>query len=170
MSRETHLRALKALHSCAEACNALDLNQRSVEVSNWSVGEHLEHLLAAGSRTLLGIDAILSGQSTDTRELSPPGKMVLQSGQIPRGAAKAPEFVEPQGEFDADALVKGFQELCQRVEGLPEEFPLEGTPEEPAQPHFALGRLGARDWLLFTAIHSDHHLQIIAEITATTAK
>ena len=139
----------------------LDLRDRAI--SHWSVGEHLQHLLAAGRLTFVGIDQILRGKSIHTRQLTGAGRVVLESRQIPSGAP-APEGVRPSSMLEVDALVRGFDELRKQLESV-ESRSREASLEGPlAQPHFALGNLDAADWLRFTAIHTDHHFDIANRI------
>ncbi len=90
------------------------------------------------------------------------GHVILLTGRIPRGRAKAPDFVEPQG-LERQAIVAGLGETRGRLialDGRLEELRrLEATIAHPI-----LGGFTAARWLRFAHIHHLHHGRIIDDI------
>ena len=115
---------------------------------------------------LKGVGLIHAGRGPVTPDGEPNriGRIVLQRERLPRGKAEAPERVRPASRPDratlADALARGRAKL-RNLEGL-----LPSLPEKDGRLlHPYLGELDAAEWLRIVRVHSEHHLQIVGEIT-----
>lgn len=133
------------------------------EVSKWSVGQHVEHLLKADT---LATSAMLASKRYTSRRtpLKLLGRIVLLTGYIPKGRGKAPEMTLPEQptKENITRLVEAFKNnLSQIKEGL-RELNLAGH----YAPHPIFGDLDQVQWLRFLIIHNKHHLKIINEILA----
>ena len=84
--------------------------------------------------------------------------MILATGRIPRGRAKAPEIAMPQEGIAGDELGGWFDNAVTWVERAAE------LPADRWFRHFALGVLDRDRALRFVEIHNRHHLQIISDI------
>lgn len=127
--------------------------------SDWTVGQHLDHLLKA----LKGITTPL-----ERTDMPPPargikllGRLLFLTGRIRRGAAQSPERV--RGEQRAPEELETLMDLCRaRLSRLRSgELPLRTGR---CVDHPALGGLTAVQAIRFVRIHQEHHLKIVAEI------
>jgi len=153
-------------------CSQEYLNQRQEKISDWSVGQQLDHLLMADQLNLKAVRMLGMGRGQESSEgLNEAGLMVFSAGLIPFGKATAPDFVIPRTDPPVDALEQlrqdvfnGWQEVAPRLD----EIDSKGL----VLTHHAVGELGAWQWLRFARIHTQHHRniteRIIAEASATS--
>ncbi len=165
---QSHAAWLRELDSCARLAEQSDTCEtRAPEVSAWSVGEQLEHLLLSDRRILAGIEGVLEASAQGTApsgEGGPTliGRFILWSGIVPRGRAKAPDSTVPGGIAPVD-LVRGFAEVRAGVEALGSRLGEIGrAPSTRAHP--ILGHFTATQWLRFTCVHHRHHGKIVRDI------
>ena len=139
-------------------------NLRSPDVSAWSIGEQVQHVVLSLRAIATQITRALR-KPADSEGSGPNrmGKMILDSGIFPRGRAQAPEIVMPQDAVDSEAVCKTLQETRQKWDDL--ESRSEQIAESTAVvPHDLLGDFTANDWIRFAPIHTNHHLLIIRDI------
>ncbi len=143
------------------------------EISRWSVGQHLEHVLRADELNLRAIEAILSGRDdTAPNSLASEDRLtdvaiqILESGSIPRGIAESPQVVLPPLDPDAEMIEELRQLQIARWQSLDENIgrlaPATGRIRHPL-----LGAFRAVDWLRFARIHTRHHREIVEEIVGS---
>lgn len=161
---------LSLLSEMSDWCQADSiLRQRSATVSQWSVGQHCEHILKADRLNLRAIEMLMrgGGEAIDSSASSHP---VLVSGEIPRGVAEAPGFVMPEEEPVSKVLVplaekvlSGWSEKLKELEGCTgtEDYMTRGIP------HHEMGLLDIPTWIRFAMIHTRHHVDIAAEIQSS---
>ena len=164
------LEALSALTTRAATLAADDrqLERRRAGVSAWSVAQQIEHVLRATRHSLAAALLLHRGgddriHDTPRRERS--GAVVLRSGRIPRGGTQAPAHVRPEDAPDAGSI----QAELANVEGLIERLRAvapELAAARGALAHPLLGDFDAVEWVRFTRVHADHHMQIVDEILA----
>jgi hypothetical protein len=136
---------------------------RAPEVSGWSVGEQLEHLLLADRTILDGFDRLLDGTLTSAGGgPTAIGRFILVSGYIPRGRGKAPKAVIP-GTLSPGEIASGFEVVKRRFEEL---APRLGEMEAGGATfrHPLLGELNPGQWLKFVKVHHHHHQKLIRDI------
>ncbi len=141
------------------------------EVSAWSVGRHLEHLLLSDRRIVGWLEGVGGGGGSGKRDRDADpgrrgptlaGRLVLLTGFIPRGRGQAPDFTMP-ADMSRDALENGFRAMRARVASL--EPRLDALAASRATlPHPSLGLFTAPRWLRFAAVHHAHHEKIIRSI------
>ncbi len=139
------------------------------EVSAWSIGEHLEHLLYS-DRTVL--DWIVEALSRPTPEIRTTehfpheiGVALLKRGSIPRGRGPAPDFTIPDG-LTPPEVQAGFEALRGLAAALaPRLAELDAC--QRTLPHHVLGHFTAAEWLRFLHLHHHHHEAIIRDILQT---
>ena len=137
---------------------------RADDVSHWDVRQHLDHLLITDSKILEALHKGLAGEMQDEPDGKPKmmGRIILRTGFIPRGRARAPEFVNPTDRSPseiADALAEtrdGYLAIEPRL-GEIESF-------RATQSHPILGHFTAVQWLRFAHLHHRHHDKIIDDI------
>ncbi len=138
-------------------------NLRDAAVSGWRCGEQAGHLAMVTRWIAMGIEANLADPTRDSDgKLGDVTAPVLQAGAFPRGAATAPPEVDPTRRPRDDILpilpaaVSAWQSLRAKTADL---------SDCPARfPHFALGYLTIAEWVVFCAIHTAHHLEIVRDI------
>lgn len=147
----------------ALANDSAKVGAQAPEVSGWTVLHHLEHLVLTGNGLASLMQRILTETSLPSSGSPKPiGRVVLLSGFIPRGKAKAPEIVVPR-ELDLDTLQSRLQQVRQRfVELEPSLQKLQAA--QGRLPHPMLGDFSGPQWMRFMGIHQEHHLKIIREI------
>lgn len=139
------------------------LFHRAERVSAWSVADHLGHLAKANTATAGAIRKIIArGSGESAGGLTLVGRAVLFTGWIPRGVGKAPGYTRPQVE-SGEQLRRELDESQRSVLGLGKQLSeIEKSTGRVA--HFAFGGLTGMQWLRVMAIHTRHHIKIIAAI------
>ncbi|MGE4619025.1 MAG: DUF1569 domain-containing protein [Planctomycetota bacterium] len=140
------------------------LKIRQEDVSDWSVGEHIDHVLTADLLNLKAVLLLKLGRGQDIlKGLNRAGQAVLATGEIPLGKSKAPDYVIPQPDRSGPEIeqlrikvLDGWQGVASHLEEI------DGKGQ--GLPHFAVGELGARQWLRFARIHTQHHLNIVKRV------
>jgi hypothetical protein len=145
---------------------------RTPDVSGWSVGEQLEHLLLA-DRSILGAIRELADESGDpgdgAAKGSPTflGRIILWTGFVPRGRGQAPDFTTPSGMSSAE-LRSGLEEIRDGVQALaPRLDEIERIRAVRAHP--LLGSFTPAQWVRFAFVHHVHHAKIIRDILKAAA-
>lgn len=140
------------------------LVQRAKQVSDWSVGQQIEHLLMADQLNLKAVRLLKMGRGKEsTVGLNEAGFAVFSAGLIPFGKATAPDFVLPGAQPQSEEL----EQLRQDVfEGWKRVAPFLDEIESKGQviSHHAVGELGAWQWLRFARLHTEHHRKIVEKI------
>ncbi|MDH3733278.1 MAG: DinB family protein [Gemmatimonadota bacterium] len=133
-------------------------------VSGWSVGLHLEHLWKAERGILGWVESALDepGAFPSSGEPSKTGSIVLISGWIPRGRAKAPErsLPDPEVGYDLSERLAELRVQTDRLEPRLAELHACGSTFE----HPLLGHFTPAQWLRFLDVHHRHHEKIIRDI------
>ena len=163
-TRKTHAAICTQLDELLALANQSDLaTVRAQEVSGWSVGEQLEHLLLTDRMILDGFDRLLDGTVT-TAGGGPTaiGRFILVSGYIPRGRGRAPKGVVP-GTLAASEIASGFDQVKTRFEKLTTRLG-EIEASSATYRHPLMGDFNAGQWLKFVKIHHKHHQKLIRDI------
>ena len=137
--------------------NISTLNIVNLEFSGGSVGWHIEHSLKT-------IDQIVNACKN-----SNPSKyqwhfnfnrfLILSiTKKIPRGKAKAPKVVRPEGEISKESLQLHLEKVSQNLENW------NGLDKNVHFPHPFFGILNKKETEKFLVLHTNHHLQIIEDI------
>ena len=136
------------------------------DVSGWSIGEHLEHIVLANTQVAERLLANCSEQPEKGEPLSLIGRIVLFTGYIPRGKGRAPESVIPRRAADSsfDGVLRKLRQLDQRLDADADAI----RRSRYAFPHPVFGLLSPTQWIRFANFHTRHHLKIIREIRAVT--
>ncbi len=163
-----HRRWLAAMERAADrAADSSTFAARDPDVSDWSVGMHLEHVLRSdrGIVDWLTTAAAGTGNLPDDparRRPSWRGWLVLWTGYIPRGAGRAPGRTVPEG-MEPEAVARGLREVLASAREMSGE--LEALARSDARlEHPVLGSMDPLQWLRFGRIHHDHHEAIVREI------
>lgn len=163
--RESLAGVRDGIDRCLEhAADPERLDTATLDVSAWSVRDHLEHLLLADRHVLGWVVDALSRPNPEVREHLPGeiGVTLLARGSIPRGRGPAPEFTRPAGLERAD-LQEGFRELRGLSAGLASQA-AELDACRHTLPHHVLGHFTPAEWLRFLHLHHRHHEAIIRHI------
>lgn len=132
-------------------------DKENIDVSGGSVGWHIEHSLKT-------IDQIVNACKN-----SNPSKyqwhfnfnrfLILSiTKKIPRGKAKAPKVVRPEGEISKESLQLHLEKVSQNLENW------NGLDKNVHFPHPFFGILNKKETEKFLVLHTNHHLQIIEDI------
>ncbi len=181
------IRSQEGVRSWIDECIALAEDARACEarapsVSEWSVANHLEHLLKADRWIIGWIESVVAGRSQPGGEPSEPGDdasdpsadehgrpsavgyLVLSTGFIPRGRGRAPERSHPSG-LTTPEILAGFRQVRAQVEALE---PRLGEVDAAAitLDHPMLGQFTPAHWLRFADVHHVHHDKIVRDILA----
>ena len=130
---------------------------RRPAVSAWSVGQHVGHCALA----VRGIaKALLRSRPPmpSRRRGWAWRQVILRTGWIPRGRARAPEGVVPPEELEEEAL-QALLDECAELLGAVSHLGDDAWFE-----HFALGVMDRDAALRFLEVHDAHHLKIVADI------
>ncbi|MEO0651423.1 MAG: DinB family protein [Planctomycetota bacterium] len=136
------------------------------EVSGWSAGHHLFHIVLANELALRNVRMLVEGKSRWIQTEGEPsllGFLTLTAGRIPRGVGQAPRAVTPPPRPDPDVVRDTFQSNLDDLDALePRLDEIIAAPH--GIPHADLGNLSAPRWLRFAALHGRHHLTIMREV------
>lgn len=179
-----HVRLVAAIERAVErAEDAAAFGARAEEVSDWSVGRHLEHLLLSDRGILDWLAPVARGEAPDPPGRgrgrdhgagpgpsavegpggpTPVGWLVLATGWIPRGRGSAPSMTVPEGR-DRSKVAAGLREVLSTARGLSDG--LDRLDEATGRmPHPALGAFTPGQWLRFARIHHEHHEKIYEDV------
>ena len=170
MSHSRPIRSLRrsvdrALDQLAEltvlASNEAVLGLHAPSVSDWSVGEQVEHLRRSDLTILEAISSLdVNGPSDGSPDLA--GRLVLLLGFIPRGRGRAPGATTPI-EVDPQALPRGLESVRTGFAALRADLGRLSRSHATIK-HPVLGRFTASQILAFAGIHHHHHQKIIKDI------
>jgi hypothetical protein len=137
-------------------------------ISGWAVGQHVQHLAITLLSIHLALRSLVRGRG---EEGEGPGEMastILDSGDIPRGEAQAPEGMRPQESPSPDEIRTAVKKASDRWETLAEDR--DAVAACPLRvPHPILGPLSAPEWVRFAAVHNAHHLCIVDDLRESPA-
>lgn len=150
---------MKKLHHLLDELKAytVTFEKKNVSVSNSTVGWHIEHSLKT-------IDLIISAckkseLSTYQWKFKLNRFLILDVLQkIPRGKAKAPKVVQPEGDISKESLQIHMEKIYQNLENW------EALHENCYFFHPYFGNLNKKATEKFLALHTNHHLKIIKDI------
>ncbi|AFC24622.1 DUF1569 domain-containing protein [Saprospira grandis] len=128
------------------------------EVSERGVDWHIEHSLKAAIAMLQAI--VDSDPAQFKPKFSPSKSLILATGKIPRGKAKAPKMINNREAIDLSQLPS----LLEKSEALLQL--VQKQAEKAYFDHPFFGHLRRNQGIKFVAIHTNHHLKIIRDIVA----
>lgn len=130
--------------------------RRVEEVSQWSVGQHIEHTLLA---TIAISEALVDSTAGEKRQRFSLLRWILFTlGWFPRGSAKSPEPAIPEDSPSQERL----EELIQTAGNCFEKA--QGADPQQWFRHFVFGVLDKRTTLRLITVHNRHHVKIIRDI------
>ncbi len=131
--------------------------QSNTNVSTSAVGWHLQHTLLTINQI---VDNIKKSNPADYKwKFSFIKLIVFTTKKIPRGRAKAPNVVVPKNTI-TEATIR--EELTKSAAAVKD---LEAIPANHYFQHPFFGNLKVKATIQFLAIHTNHHLAIIKDIT-----
>lgn len=132
-------------------------------VSGWSIGHHIHHISRAHGTVAKMLERMEAGRmGEEGLEGLPAGLKIVYDGVIPRGR-KSPDFAEPATDLSYQKLEKDFGRLQRSASELKPMLP-RLKDIKYSFPHVYLGPLNALEWLRFTCVHIQHHVNIMQEI------
>jgi DinB superfamily len=132
---------------------------RVAGVSAWSVAEQVDHVLNVLDAGLGRLDGELVPLP---RGINLTGRLLLGVGRLPRGVGKSPEPVRGESRPRAE-LVTRLVAVRVRLRGLGTQTEI-WRDRRPLVRHPYFRGLTPRQGVRFLAIHTDHHLRIVADI------
>jgi len=126
------------------------------KVSQATVGWHIEHALLSIRRIIQGVKA--SDASAYKRSYKLNRIIVLGFRIIPRGRAKSPKVVEPEGIINPASLKLSVYKTRQMFGEI------DSLTKNQHFSHPFLGILNKRPMRKFLKVHTAHHLRIIKDI------
>lgn len=166
--RRDHRRFVSALERAvvwAEDPESFDA--RDGDVSDWSVGRHLEHLLRANRGIVDWLAPTIAGEEPELRgdpdgRPTIVGRAVLLTGYLPRGVGKAPGRTVPEG-VDRVVVAEGLRSVLATAREMAAGLDVIER-SEARMTHPALGTFDAAQWLRFARIHHHHHEKIVRDL------
>jgi hypothetical protein len=132
---------------------------RAPAVSAWSVAQQLDHLLKVAEFALV---RLLAEGEPLPRGINLLGRVLLAWGRIPRGRGKSPAAARGE-ERSATELAAALARVRGLLAQVRERTALLAS-REPRVKHPYFGGLNPGQALRMGAIHTDHHLRIVADI------
>jgi len=144
---------------------------RAPDVSGWSAGAHVFHLVLACDLSLRNAASLAKDTGRLVRapeDRKDEALAILEAGVIPRGVAQAPRFVTPPPRLDLKLAQQLLDEVGQARAALAADLDaLRAAPR--VIPHQLLGDLTGPEWVRFARVHTNHHLQILDEVLAVVS-
>lgn len=134
-----------------------DFNRMNTVVSKSSVGWHIEHSLKTIDQI---VTACKKSDSTTYRWKFKLNRFLIMDvlHKIPRGKAKAPKVVQPEGEISKESLQLHLEKVQQNLENWVD------LNKNCYFTHPFFGSLNKKATEKFLVLHTKHHLQIIEDI------
>jgi len=132
-------------------------DQKNEAVSRSTVGWQLDHIL----RVIVGIAQEIKKSKPEDYHWKFNFKrlVILGSGYIPRGNAKAPKVVRSEKDiFEASEIESLINKAKEEIQSLP-ALPAKANFEHPY-----FGLLTKKQTIRFLEVHTNHHLKIIRDI------
>ena len=145
---------MKQFREVEKACERISASAPTV--SHWTVGQQIDHICLVTAKIITSMENHPSDKPGNKFSLL--RLIVMGTGRIPRGKAKAPEHVVPQESPDKahiDAVVAAARNCLERLDGIPETAWFK---------HVYFGFLNKKQGMRFLYIHTGHHLRIIKDI------
>ena len=128
------------------------------DVSNWCIGEHLDHILKVSTSVISRVRE--TNPPAEKRGISLLGRAILTIGGIPRGKGRSPARLVGT-RVPASDLEASLAKLESAIAGItPEMIAL----QSPTVPHPIFRGLTPAQALRFVVIHNAHHLKIVDEL------
>lgn len=137
---------------------ASQLDKQNTKISAASVGWHIDHSLKVVINTC---EAIKKSKPEDYKwRFNFSRFVVFTLGSFPRGSARAPKSVMPDGEVTGQAIAEQFQRARLMIKDV------KTLPAKSNFYHPYFGSLQLSEFLKFLSIHTNHHLKISKDIIA----
>jgi len=162
LKQERTMKKLRKINAQLDKINSLlkSEDKFNKDISNWSSYKQLEHILIVKKNLTELI--IKNKEPEEKKPRTFLSYVVLIFGHIPRGKAKAPSIVEPQGVAQKE-LEKLLDEVKESIEGI-REGKYQADLVVMNHPYF--GGLTSSECLRFLEVHTNHHLKIINDISS----
>ena len=131
-------------------------DRAAAEVSKWSVGMQVHHSLKVAAGVFQAVAESEPGAEKPTFSFLK--FIVMLTGRIPRGKAKAPKIALPEESPSEEELRQLLDRARKNLKTLKEADPACYFK------HFKFGVLNRDQSVKFVEIHSRHHLHIIDDI------
>ena len=137
-----------------------ELAARAPEVSGWSVGQQVDHMLNVAH----GVFFRLTGDGEEVPHgINLSGRLLLGIGWLPRGVGKSPKSVLPGEAPVAEELGVRLARLRGDFQGLRFRTGLLVSRRRLFK-HPYFGGLDCAQTLRFLSVHNHHHLKIVRDI------
>ena len=130
------------------------------QVSDWSIGQHIEHVAKATSA--FAVNLLRHRGSNAPLEENSLKSALLERGSFPRGVVEAPTITLPVERTDQGALESLILKTRSRISNLHD------LPPDATAKHHYLGTMQRDEAIAFLAIHLRHHISIIEDIFEAT--
>lgn len=129
-------------------------------ISNASVGWHIDHILLVINKIVVTLEN--SNPADYKSKFSFWKTIIFITKKIPRGKVKAPKHVLPTNDFTTNLLLQHLQQAHTSINKLNLLHPNNYFD------HPIFGKLNVKETIPFLAIHTQHHLHIINDITKSS--
>jgi len=132
----------------------------NLAVSGGSVGWHIEHSLKTINQI---VTACKNSNPSDYQWHFNFKRFLIMSiaKKIPRGKARAPKIVRPEGDISLETLVLSLEKVKEILKNW------ESLDKNAHFPHPFFGVLNKKETENFLVLHTKHHLMIINDILKT---
>jgi uncharacterized protein DUF1569 len=158
-------RLRREIEQTTEALTEQDWNR--APQGRWSIAQILDHLGKTYAGTAKMVEEALRQNQGPEPRLRPATLkerifqfLVVTLGSFPNGR-KAPDFIAPQPNCNADALPRTLSQLQRMREALVSAEQCWGS--NPVAIHFVLGPLSAPQWRKLHYVHGHHHVKQIRQ-------
>ncbi|WP_375238838.1 DUF1569 domain-containing protein [Aurantibacter sp.] len=145
------------INKLQDALNHFETSNPSI--SNRAVDWHIDHCI----RIIVGVCSQLKKSDPETfkKTFNLKRALILKSGYIPRGKAKAPKHVNTLDIINKEEVVSLINKSKSSVQEI------KGLPKKAFFSHPFFGDLNLKQTKRFLEVHTNHHLKIIDDIISS---
>ena len=140
--------------------NISSFDKVNLSVSSGSVGWHIAHSLKTIDQIVMACKH--SNPSEYQWHFNFKRFLIMSvAKKIPRGKAKAPKIVRPEGDIDTESLALSLEKVRENI------MDWKSLDKNVHFPHPFFGVLNKKETEHFLVLHTKHHLMIIQDILKT---
>ena len=133
-----------------------NFDKTNSRISNSTIGWQIDHCLLVINGVIKQLE--ISNPTEFQSKFNLPKFLILTFKKIPRGKARAPKIVRPEGDINRETLAASISKVRENLIGW------KALDKNANFPHPFFGVLNKKETENFLVLHTKHHLMIINDI------